>query len=83
MDLATFSKRMTLTPVLLDDIQAKPEYKESAQQWYRDFKSQYLPGDLLFHYDSCREDWDRMMGNSGYILVRNGQIVDSLVLMMN
>ena len=41
------------------------------------------PGDELWEYDSPREDWDRLMGSSGFALVRGGVVVGTQVCRMN
>ena len=48
-----------------------------------EFERSWRPGDSVWHYDSAEEDWARGMGSEGYIIVRDGQIVDTLVMKMN
>jgi hypothetical protein len=45
--------------------------------------AQVQPGDELWEYDSCQEDWDRLMGSSGFVLIRGGQIIANQVCRMN
>jgi hypothetical protein len=45
--------------------------------------AQWRPGDELWEYNSPREDWDRLMGSSGFVLVRGGVVVATQVCRMN
>ena len=51
-------------------------------QW-RTLVSHMVDGDELWFTSSPQEEWDRLMGNSGILLVRNGKVVDSLLLSLN
>jgi hypothetical protein len=46
-------------------------------------KAKYAVGDDVFYYCSEREAWDVGMGSEGYILVRDNEIIDNLVVRMN
>ena len=83
MDLATFSKGTQLTQIGLDDIQEGERYTPEAKQRLRDFKSQALQGDIVYHFRSEPEEWERGMGSEGYIVVRNEQVIAEFVLRMN
>jgi hypothetical protein len=48
-----------------------------------EFRAQLLPGDELYHYDSHQEEWERLMGSEGYVIVRDGELIDTLVMKMN
>lgn len=48
-----------------------------------EFRGRLLPGDELYHYNSDREEWDRGMGSEGYALLRDGELLDTLVVRMN
>ncbi|TWU50705.1 hypothetical protein Poly51_39980 [Rubripirellula tenax] len=45
--------------------------------------SQMADGDELWYTSAPQEEWDRNMGNSGILLVRDGKVVDSLLLSLN
>ena len=51
-------------------------------QW-RDLLGQMQPGDEIWEFDSSRESWEHLCGRSGIALVRDGEIVASVVLVMN
>jgi hypothetical protein len=40
-------------------------------------------GAQLWHYVAPKEDWDQLMGFEGILLVRDGKVVDSIVMAMN
>lgn len=42
-----------------------------------------IEGDQLWYYVAPKEDWDRLMGFEGILLVRDGKVVDSIVIAMN
>jgi hypothetical protein len=42
-----------------------------------------MPGDELWEFDSSREDWMVGFGSSGYVLLRDGKIIDMIVLKMS
>ena len=48
-----------------------------------EIKSQMLPGDELWRFSSPMPTWQLLMGRAGISLVRDGEIVDSMILMMN
>ena len=45
--------------------------------------AQRREGDRLFAFSSPARSWEMLAGRAGYALVRDGEIVDSLVTMMN
>ena len=48
-----------------------------------EFKSAIRLGDLLYYYISDIEKWEQLMGSEGYVIVREGIVIDELVLKMN
>ena len=46
-------------------------------------KARMQPGDELWTFASSPESWRNLAGRAGIALVRNGQIVERLVTMMN
>ena len=53
---------------------------ERIQRW---FKQQVQPTDVIYYYFSEPAEWERMMGSEGYLLVRDGEIIDSFTQRMN
>jgi hypothetical protein len=60
---------------------------------WRELLAKMLPGDELWEYDSPAQDWVRLMGSMGYVLIRpgaegylrlpSGGVVASVVCRMN
>jgi hypothetical protein len=48
-----------------------------------EFRGRLLPGDELYHYASESDEWDRGMGSEGYAILRDGELLDTLVVGMN
>jgi hypothetical protein len=51
-------------------------------QWL-ELVAQMQPGDELWEFRSPTETWQTLSGRAGIALVRNGEVVDSIVTMMN
>jgi hypothetical protein len=83
MSLAAFSVGTHLRVVSLDVIVESPNWTEDAKARIRAFKQQAQPTDVIYHYCSEQSEWEKGMGSEGWIIVRNGEIVDSLVRRMN
>jgi hypothetical protein len=47
------------------------------------FKGKMRPGDKIFDFDSNEESWANLAGRSGYVLVRDGEIVDEFITLLN
>jgi hypothetical protein len=52
------------------------------QRW-ADFKARMQPDDELYFFNSPAESWRNLAGRTGYVLVRDGEVADELVTMMN
>jgi hypothetical protein len=52
------------------------------QKWL-EFKSQIQPGDKIHDFSSSEESWENLAGRAGYILVREGRVIDTFVTIMN
>ena len=48
-------------------------------QW----KAQIREGDELYYFSSSAEAWRNLAGREGYALIREGQVVDTMVTLMN
>jgi hypothetical protein len=52
------------------------------ERW-RAFLAKMQAGDELWTFSSSDESWQHLCGRAGISLVRNGEIVDSIVTLMN
>lgn len=50
---------------------------------WRKLLNQMQDGDELWEFVSSRESWKALAGRAGIALVRNGEVVTSIVTMMN
>lgn len=50
---------------------------------WREFISQMRPGDELRHFFSSDESWLLMAGRAGYAIVRQGEVVDAFITILN
>jgi hypothetical protein len=83
MSFADFSAGKRLLPVGLDGPAPPRMPAESHEHMRRTFTPQVRPGDAVYYYCSDQAEWDQLMGSEGYILVRDGRVVDSVVVRMN
>jgi hypothetical protein len=85
LKLAVFSDRKTLREVDPADLPADAERCSpgSFGEALQEFAGRVLPTDKLYHYDSYREEWDNGFGSEGYIIVREGELLDGFLLCMN
>jgi hypothetical protein len=60
-----------------------PSYCDRFKMKMKQFKEQIRPSDLIYYYCSEQAQWDAMMGSEGYALVRDGEVIDELLLKMN
>lgn len=79
-----FRARKTVRRVSLAEL---PGANESSSprfiEMLAEFQVQLRPGDELYHYDSDQEEWDRGFGSEGFALLRDGELLDTLVIRMN
>jgi hypothetical protein len=58
--------------------------KTISHEWIRKrFEQQIQPNDVIYYFYSEQTEWERMMGSEGYLLVRDGGIIDSFTHRMN
>lgn len=84
MRWADFRSRMTVRLVSLTDLPAPTE--RSSPRFVAalaEFRGRMIPGDELYHYESDLEEWNRGMGSEGYAILRDGELLDTLVVRMN
>lgn len=63
------------------------ESNERFERWidlrWNPFIAEMIPGDELWRFRSPSLTWANMAGRAGYAIVRNGEVVRSLVTLMN
>jgi hypothetical protein len=84
MRWADFCVGMTVRLVSPNDLPV-PRPRSSTQfvEVLAKFRADLRTSDQLYHFDSNRAEWDRGMGSEGYAIVRDGELLDTLVVMMN
>jgi hypothetical protein len=50
---------------------------------WRDLLAEMQQGDELWEFCSSQESWARLAGRAGIVLVRNGEIIGSIVTKLN
>jgi hypothetical protein len=65
---------------LLD--RSEPFHKWVEQRW-KPFVALMQPGDELWRFRSPDHTWANLTGRAGYAIVRNGEILHSLVTLLN
>ena len=84
MRLADFRARKTLREVGPSDLPAESGRSAAAfREALAEFRRRLQPGDMLYFYDSVPEEWDTGFGSAGYAIVRDGELLDTLVARMN
>ncbi len=61
--------------------EGKPFGYQNAQ--WEEFKAKMIIGDELWEFSSSSESWDSLAGRAGVALVRNGEVIDSIVTIMS
>lgn len=51
-------------------------------RWLR-FKEQIRQGDQVWRFSSSADSWEHLAGRAGLCIVRDGEVVDSIVTVMN
>ena len=74
-------------PVDIDEMESdwldKPgPYGVPKKEWVK-LKSQMEEHDEIFSFSSPPQSWENLAGRAGYALVRDGEVVASIVTMMN
>ena len=83
MSFADFCVDMPVREVTLEEIGETLNNSEWSQMLQQEFAQKAQPADAIYYYCSPPEQWDVSMGSEGYVLVRDGQIIHSVVLRMN
>ncbi len=83
MNINDFSAGKRLKRVEIDTLLEGCEISDKLRLRLSDLKKKYTSEDAILYYCSERHEWDAGMGSEGYILVRDNEIVDGLVLRMN
>jgi hypothetical protein len=82
MSIDDFSKGMRLTRLHLDAC-FDGLSPDRLDPWLQEIRGQVQQNDEVYHYSSEPSFWELGMGSEGYVIVRNGQIVASIVKRMN
>jgi hypothetical protein len=82
MTIDEFSKEMRLTRLNLDTA-FEGSSPDRLDPWLQEIKGQVQQNDEVYHYSSEPSLWELGMGSEGYVVVRKGQIVASIVQRMN
>jgi len=83
MKIEDFQVGMQFTKVEIDTLISSSGVSDKLRIRLADMKNKWTVDHEVLYYISEQEAWDAGMGSEGYILVRNNEIVDSLVLRMN
>jgi hypothetical protein len=59
-----------------------PVYSKMLESW-KVLLDTHRSGGKLYYFDSPKEDWDNLAGSRGYVLIREGRIVDVIVIFRN
>ncbi len=72
------------TPVSVEQLDADYDTPNSGvhADWER-LKAEMQPGDRLVRFASPAESWKHLAGRAGIALVRDGNVIDAFVTMMN
>jgi hypothetical protein len=66
-----------------DDGRVPPMPFGSKQNRWLVFKAQARPGDTFHNFTSSPASWEHLAGRAGYVLVRDSQMVDTFITVMN
>jgi hypothetical protein len=89
MDKEWFEKRITIEEceikhsVKIEELGPSPIPFGYINQRWLEFKSQIQDGDELWEFSSPLATWKHLCGRAGICIVRNGEIIDSLVTIMS
>ena len=82
MSIDDFSKGMRLERIYLDSA-IDGSSPDRSDPWLQHIKGKVQQNDEVYHYCSVPSYWELGMGSEGYVVVRDGQIVASIVQRMN
>lgn len=84
MRLADFRAGKTLQVVGASDLPAdNGRWVAAFREALAEFREMLQPGDELYYYCSNQEEWDMGFGSEGYAIVRDGELLDTLLMRMN
>jgi len=89
MDKSWLTKRTTVAEVEAASMVSNPELGPEPVPFgfindkWKALLAQMQPGDELWEFSSSEESWQHLAGRAGFALVRNGEVVASIVTMMN
>jgi hypothetical protein len=70
--------KVTVKEVEASNVEDGRVFGYQHRKWER-LKSNMAPGDELWEFSSPPASWAHLMGRAGYALVRNGEIVESIL----
>jgi hypothetical protein len=73
-------------PISVADVEARLAQNPPVDGWLEDWRTLVAamrPGDDLWEYRSSPESWQHVAGRAGYAVVREGEVVDGILTMMN
>jgi hypothetical protein len=59
------------------------KHQEKWEQRWNEFMLGYEDRDEIWEYSSTIDEWERLMGSSGYVRIRDGKVIKSLMTRMN
>jgi hypothetical protein len=59
------------------------EYRELERRQWEKARRSLGPSDELWYFDNGPEKWEALCGRAGYAVVRDGVIVDAVLIRMN
>jgi hypothetical protein len=68
------------------DVEAGFAHRPPVGRWLEDWRALVAamrPGDELWEYCSSPESWQHLAGRAGYAVVREGEVVDGILTIMN
>jgi len=83
MSFVAFRQNKNVRLVQVQDIVPNAKMGKLFREKMEGFRNLSSGGGQIYYYQSSNADWKRGMGSSGYVLVRNEMVVDSLVLKIN
>ena len=84
MKFADFRVGKTLRSVSVADLPIGfNHYSKPFVASLREFRQKILPTDIIYHFAADQSEWDKGFGSEGYVLVRDGELFDTLLLKMN
>jgi hypothetical protein len=72
-----------LETLMQNSVDLPESIREKVRSDVQRFAAEMQEADELWRYDSGDESWERKCGSTGLVILRNGEIVTAIQLMMN